>query len=542
MTAGNVRQPKWGHLKELHQAIKLCEPALILGDPNVTSFGTNLEGHVYTNAEGICAAFLANFDGSRDATVQFNSQSYDLPAWSVSILPDCKTVAFNTAKVSTQTSTVLMKTANPKYVVPSFSDKQTSDDNTFEGLVWDSYQEPIGVWGSNAFTVNGFLEQINTTRDTTDYLWYTTKIQVDQDEPFLQNGSKPMLSIVSLGHALHVFVNGELAGSGFGSISKSEFQLELPVALKSGENDISLLSMTVGLQNYGAFFDTWGAGIQSPLIVEGLKSGSQDISSQAWAYQIGLKGEQLALHTESAEANVQWTSGTEIPRNRPMTWYKTTFNAPDGNDPVSLDLNSMGKGQAWVNGEGIGRYWPANYSPQSGCSNTCDYRGQYSPSKCASNCGEPSQRWYHVPRSWLNPTGNLLVLFEEIGGDPTLISFATSSVATVCAHVSESHLPPVDTWTTTRLDQSKHKGPEARLECPTGHNISSIKFSSFGNPQGTCGNFRKGSCHAPSSMNTLTKWCVGRERCAIGISAEQFGVDPCGAGVVKSLAVEAVCA
>eukprot|EP00249_Psilotum_nudum_P003433 c16817_g1_i2 orf=263-928(+) len=27
---GIVRQPKWGHLKELHQAIKICEPALTL--------------------------------------------------------------------------------------------------------------------------------------------------------------------------------------------------------------------------------------------------------------------------------------------------------------------------------------------------------------------------------------------------------------------------------------------------------------------------------------------------------------------------------
>lgn len=32
--------------------------------------------------------------------VVFRNVSYFLPAWSVSILPDCKNVAFNTAKVS----------------------------------------------------------------------------------------------------------------------------------------------------------------------------------------------------------------------------------------------------------------------------------------------------------------------------------------------------------------------------------------------------------------------------------------------------------
>ena len=36
---GLIRQPKWGHLKELHKAIKLCEPALVSGDPIVTSLG-----------------------------------------------------------------------------------------------------------------------------------------------------------------------------------------------------------------------------------------------------------------------------------------------------------------------------------------------------------------------------------------------------------------------------------------------------------------------------------------------------------------------
>jgi len=54
---------------------------------------------VYKTESGSCAAFLANVDTKSDATVTFNGKSYNLPAWSVSILPDCKNVAFNTAKV-----------------------------------------------------------------------------------------------------------------------------------------------------------------------------------------------------------------------------------------------------------------------------------------------------------------------------------------------------------------------------------------------------------------------------------------------------------
>jgi hypothetical protein len=41
--AGIIRQPKWGHLKDLHKAIKLCEEALIATDPTITSPGSNLE-------------------------------------------------------------------------------------------------------------------------------------------------------------------------------------------------------------------------------------------------------------------------------------------------------------------------------------------------------------------------------------------------------------------------------------------------------------------------------------------------------------------
>ena len=36
---------------------------------------------------------------------------------------------------------------------------------------------------------------------------------------------------------------------------------------------------------------------------------------------------------------------------------QTLFDAPMGNDPVALNLSSMGKGEAWVYGQSIGRYW-----------------------------------------------------------------------------------------------------------------------------------------------------------------------------------------
>nr|GEW00167.1 ribonuclease H-like domain-containing protein [Tanacetum cinerariifolium] len=43
---GLKREAKWGHLKDLHKAIKLCEPALV-SDPSVINLGNYQQAHVY---------------------------------------------------------------------------------------------------------------------------------------------------------------------------------------------------------------------------------------------------------------------------------------------------------------------------------------------------------------------------------------------------------------------------------------------------------------------------------------------------------------
>lgn len=105
---------------------------------------------------------------------------------------------------------------------------------------------------------------------------------------------------------------------------------------------------------------------------------------------------------------------------------------------------------------------------------------------------KPSYR-YHVPRSWLKPEKNLLVLHEELGGDPSKISFSTRSGQTICAHVSELDPPPVDTWKTDK-DQTSQE-PSLQLNCEQGWTITAVNFASFGTPTGDCGAFIEGSCH-----------------------------------------------
>lgn len=59
----------------------------------------HLQADIYSDQSGGCVAFLANIDSANDKVVTFRNRQYDLPAWSVSILPDCRNVVFNTAKV-----------------------------------------------------------------------------------------------------------------------------------------------------------------------------------------------------------------------------------------------------------------------------------------------------------------------------------------------------------------------------------------------------------------------------------------------------------
>lgn len=512
---GLTRQPKYGHLKELHNAVKQCERALLNADPTIKSLGSYEQAHVFSSKSGGCAAFLSNYNPKAAARVTFNNRQYKLPPWSISILPDCKNVVFNTAKVRVQTSQTQMLPTN------SLS---TS---------WEIFNEDISsVDGDSKITVVGLLDQLNVTRDSSDYLWYTTSVHIDSSESFLKKGEHPILSVQSAGDALHVFVNGQLSGSAYGTREKRRFTFTGNVNLHSGSNKLSLLSIAVGLANNGPHFETRNTGILGPVILRGVDQGKIDLSWQRWSYKVGLKGEARNLGSPDSVSSVDWMRASLVAEKQmPLTWYKAYFDEPAGDEPLALDMSSMQKGQIWINGQNIGRYWTIH---ANGNCNTCSYASTFRPPKCEFGCNQPTQKWYHVPRSWLKPSRNLLVVFGEIGGDVSKITLAKRSVTTVCAKVS-------DNWHAESVDgQEGLTVPNISLHCTAGYSISSIKFASFGTPSGSCGNFQHGTCHAPSSLDVLEKECIGQQTCLVTVSSSNFGADPC-PNTPKKLSVEALC-
>lgn len=43
------------------------------------------------------------------------------------------------------------------------------------GFSWKSYNEEPSLYNEKSFTMVGLVEQLNTTRDVSDYLWYMTQ-------------------------------------------------------------------------------------------------------------------------------------------------------------------------------------------------------------------------------------------------------------------------------------------------------------------------------------------------------------------------------
>ncbi|KAL5555213.1 hypothetical protein UlMin_037449 [Ulmus minor] len=390
---GLLRQPKWGHLKELHDAIKNCSTTLLEGVQTNMSLGHYQQAYIFRKeADQGCVAFLINDDRENNATIQFQNHTYDLLPKSISVLPDCHNVIFNTAKVNTQPNNRITNTS----LVFDSNDR------------WTYFKDDIPSYQDTLIRSDTLLEHMNMTKDESDYVWYTLR--------FNHNISctEPVLHVESLAHVVHAFKNSSIyLGNEHGNHNNSKgFVMETSIELTEGIYDISLLSVMAGLPDSGAFLERRFAGLTRVEIQCKIEKEFYNFTNYEWGYQVGLRGEKFQIYKEQNLDQVEWNDFEDSSSNQTLIWYKTSFDAPEGDDPVALNLSTMGKGEAWVNGNSIGRYWVSFYT---------------------SN-GQPSQSLYHVPRSFLKSSENLLVLLEEIGGNPIHITLETISVTNVTEH------------------------------------------------------------------------------------------------------------
>jgi hypothetical protein len=76
------------------------------------------------------------------------------------------------------------------------------------------------------------------------------------------------------------------------------------VNLRAGINQISLLSVAVGLPNVGPHFETWNAGVLGPISLSGLNEGRRDLSWQKWSYKVFLQTYILSYFPDMLEIHL----------------------------------------------------------------------------------------------------------------------------------------------------------------------------------------------------------------------------------------------
>ncbi|KAK1397239.1 hypothetical protein POM88_007102 [Heracleum sosnowskyi] len=91
--------------------------------------------NVFRSKSGACAAFFANYDKNSFAKVAFNNMHYNLPHWSISILPDSKNTVYNTARMGAQSAQMKMTPVSRTFSWQSYNNETTSyEDRTFTAV------------------------------------------------------------------------------------------------------------------------------------------------------------------------------------------------------------------------------------------------------------------------------------------------------------------------------------------------------------------------------------------------------------------------
>ncbi|KAK6946437.1 hypothetical protein RJ641_013981 [Dillenia turbinata] len=128
-------------------------------------------------------------------------------------------------------------------------------------------------------------------KDTADYGWYTTMIELGLKNLPWRKFVISILQVASLGHALHAFVNEELADtllldrlrSDHGSRDEKNFVLKKPIKLKIGVNHIALLRNLVGLPNSVVHLERGLAGVHD-VQIQGLNTRTNGSHTQRLAW------------------------------------------------------------------------------------------------------------------------------------------------------------------------------------------------------------------------------------------------------------------
>lgn len=126
--------------------------------------------------------------------------------------------------------------------------------------------------------------------------------------------------------------------------TKITFDIEVPI----GKSQLDILSVSMGLNNYGAFLEENEVGV-----VSNITFNNKILTD--FTHSIGLTGE-VSLKNKKNKLKESCTN---------LCWYNLEFSTPesyipnpDGLSTIALDIgeSKLSKGIIYVNGQMIGRY------------------------------------------------------------------------------------------------------------------------------------------------------------------------------------------
>lgn len=320
---------------------------------------------------------------------QWRGVNFTLPNQSVSLVDiGSMQELFNTATVAPASQRRTLTTVAP--------------DVPFKWRVWHEPLTPAATARFPSVTADRPYEQSNVTLGLTEYLWYQRNVTVatagDAELAFQGRSASGYV----------VFVNGVKAGevNDHHHSVMGDLTYKLSVPLSAGDNQLLILSTSFGYTNN---MDS-GSGPKTKGIVGSVTLGAQDITAGTWNMRPQLAGQALQVYTAAGAKRVQWSGDWQS--GGPGTWYAATFTTPSlsGGKQLLLRANGMTRGQLYVNGHELGRYWMILENDGS---------------------GHATQGVYHIPADWLiaGDGANVLTLAEVIGAsDASQVRLVTSQM------------------------------------------------------------------------------------------------------------------
>lgn len=129
----------------------------------------------------------------------------------------------------------------------------------------------------------------------------------------------------------------------------SQFKTTLNMHPQLFVNEAFTQILSLLWQNYGAYLETWGAGIQGSVLIRGLPSGDLDLTSHTWVYQVScLRGSFLSCPFWICRSTTVITFGAESDhRLRTVVFCDSTKMEHGGNLEESFSVHGSNTCGLW---------------------------------------------------------------------------------------------------------------------------------------------------------------------------------------------------